>query len=1251
MGSTYTHAISLYRNDQNISQNPVTIGSGVYVHNTTSYYGGDGINGDAEAYWDLTNFGRINGPGTAGVYFAAGGNVHNETGATIYGGLDGVYLNDKPGYQPFIQYHDYGKGIVSNLGTIEGAGRDGVDLTAGGQVTNSALIGGGLNGVYIRGAAGSVQNNGGTITGTNGSGVFLAVGGSVTNFAGSIFGGDDGVLVRGAGPAIVTNDATIMGAAGDGVVLDDGGSVNNASNATIADGLDGIYVIGAPGTISNGGTIRGMAGSGVHLLASGNVSNAKGGYIYGADDGVLLQNQPGTVVNSGAIAGYVGVNLSDGGSATNAASGQITGGGGITVSGAAGTIANHGTIIATAEYTNGRGVLLNNGGYLYNSGLIEANGALAVLTGGATPATVVNNGTIDSNPAGGLYYFSVFLASGGTLANAGLIEGNPGGVAVANAGTIVNSGIIKATGGTGSSGVNLSGGYLLNKQGGYVYGYTFGVYVSGGTGTVVNLGSIVSGGTTAAQGVTFQSDGTVVNGAPDDTSALITGLYAIHSGGAGAVSNYGTINGSFEGVSVNGGLLLNGAGGATNALLTGSFIGASLGFAATTLVNYATVSGFIGALGFSSTTVVNQAGGQIYGYGNAINFGTSSTLRNFGTLSSKDNTVVVGNGSEVYNARGALITATNVSGSTGDGILLADGGSVMNDGSITASGDGISLSGAPGTVQNAGFISGAEDAVSFAGGYANRLIIDPGAVFAGTVNGGDAVAAAAVSTLELASGASTGTLTGLGSQYIGFAQITIDAGAAWQLNGANTIAAGATLAVLSGASLTGTGVLENDGTIVLDPSTMTVAGLTGTGSVEIGAGSTLAVQGTIAGGETVVFGGSSGYLHLDNPGSVTGSVTNFAVGDTIDLAGVNPASVSYSGGTLAFNGGSLALSLAGPGSVNVSSSDDGTAITALCFCANTLILTPSGERPVQDLAIGDLVTTWRGDLRPIAWVGIGKVLATRGRRNAATPVTVRKGALADNVPHRDLRVTKGHAFHLNDVLIPVEFLINHRSIAWDDRAQEVELYHIELESHDVLVANGAPAESYHNDGNRWLFQNAGTGRDLPPLAPCAPVLTGGAVVDRVWRRLLDRAGPRPGVPLTGDPDLHLLVDGRRLDAVRRQGDRYVFRLTGRPDTLRIVSRTGSPQELGLARDPRSLGVAVRQIMVTQGKRVSVIDAADPLLSDGFHAFEEDNGFRWTDGGAVIASDAFAGVTGPCDLVLHIGGTASYVADACVQRAA
>ena len=259
----------------------------------------------------------------------------------------------------------------------------------------------------------------------------------------------------------------------------------------------------------------------------------------------------------------------------------------------------------------------------------------------------------------------------------------------------------------------------------------------------------------------------------------------------------------------------------------------------------------------------------------------------------------------------------------------------------------------------------------------------------------------------------------------------------------------------------------------------------------------------------------------------------------------------------------------------------------------------------------------------------------------ATPVVVCKGALADNVPHRDLRVTKGHSLLIDGVLIPVEFLVNHRSIIWDDRAQEVSIYHVELDTHDVLLAAGAPAEGYRDDGNRWLFRNANSGWDQAPKPPCAPVLTGGPIVDAVWRRLLDRAGPRPGLPLTDDPDLHLLADGRRVDAVFVRPGVHEFRLQETPHELRIVSRAGSPAELGLARDPRSLGIAVRQVRVWQGVHVRLVNAVDASLETGFHNYEPDCAWRWTDGDALLPPAMLAGIEGPFQVELLIGSLAQY----------
>jgi hypothetical protein len=313
-----------------------------------------------------------------------------------------------------------------------------------------------------------------------------------------------------------------------------------------------------------------------------------------------------------------------------------------------------------------------------------------------------------------------------------------------------------------------------------------------------------------------------------------------------------------------------------------------------------------------------------------------------------------------------------------------------------------------------------------------------------------------------------------------------------------------------------------------------------------------------------------------------------------------------------------------------------------CFCRGTRILTDRGEAPVESLSVGDRVNTMSGAARPIVWIGAGSATIVRGRRGAATPILVRKGALADNVPHSDLRITKGHSLHLDGVLVPAEYLVNHRTILWDDHAQTVEFFHIELATHEVLFAEGAAAETYRDDGNRWMFGNANSGFGMSPKHPCAPVLTGGPVVDALWRRLLDRAGPRPGVQTTDDPDLHLLVDGRRVDAAPCAGAWYRFRLATTPSSVRVVSRAAVPQELGLVRDPRPLGVAVQRIVVTQGVRVRTIEADDLTLAEGFHAFEPDNAIRWTNGDAALPVGLFTGFTGSLEIALRLGGRTTYL---------
>ena len=151
--------------------------------------------------------------------------------------------------------------------------------------------------------------------------------------------------------------------------------------------------------------------------------------------------------------------------------------------------------------------------------------------------------------------------------------------------------------------------------------------------------------------------------------------------------------------------------------------------------------------------------------------------------------------------------------------------------------------------------------------------------------------------------------------------------------------------------------------------------------------------------------------------------------------------------------------------------------------------------------------------------------------------------------------------------------------------------------------------------------------------------------------MLDHAGPRALPRLTDDPDLHLLVDGTRVDPQYRHGSLYGFRLPCNPRSVAVDYRSGVPAELGIARDPRSVAVALRQVVVREGGKFMLFDADDERLTMGFHDYEADCHLRWTDGYAELSAKAFARFDRGAEVMLHLGGATRYPDDRASARAA
>ena len=168
-----------------------------------------------------------------------------------------------------------------------------------------------------------------------------------------------------------------------------------------------------------------------------------------------------------------------------------------------------------------------------------------------------------------------------------------------------------------------------------------------------------------------------------------------------------------------------------------------------------------------------------------------------------------------------------------------------------------------------------------------------------------------------------------------------------------------------------------------------------------------------------------------------------------------------------------------------------------CFLFGTRILTPHGEVPVEELTIGALIETLNGPL-PVKWIGrlrLKKVASSSSWHSSVAPIRVARFALHDQYPHRDLYLSPGHSLFVDGVLIPVKHLVNDRSVVraeMDDR-KVIECVHIELETHEVIFAEGAPAETLLVTDGREGFANFVEyerlygSEERPAMKPYAPI--------------------------------------------------------------------------------------------------------------------------------------------------------------------
>jgi hypothetical protein len=619
------------------------------------------------------------------------------------------------------------------------------------------------------------------------------------------------------------------------------------------------------------------------------------------------------------------------------------------------------------------------------------------------------------------------------------------------------------------------------------------ITLAGSVSTEITTGTNSSGQEIIRAGATNFTSGSSKLGNVG-TTATVTNSSTITLTGAGTTFNvYDSLVGSGAFIIENG---------ATLAVdnLTGNDAGQSVVF---------------GTIGASTTPNMLLINDNTSGFGGPITgFGADDAIYLGGSMLPALNP---GEGLALNYTGGVLTVAeSNASGSTVHStVLTVAGTAALSTASFVAleTNRGIEIETAPaqsGKIYSFSLSSSAagdfESPASFVGGVAPGDIIASGEI---------------VSIVAGAASVSSGGVTDNGT--IAVDSTFIDAGS---LIGTGTlsIAAGANATLTGNTTL---GLVINAGTLTLGGTDATPISLASGAQVIIANNfsDSSAITGpgtlTVNSGVTATLAGSSltsvkNYATLDLLGSFTGPInmegngahsavafsgedvtnhtlntvlTNFGTGDTImvesnafPLSGNNDKlAESYNANTEqltvtdATSGASLVMNvqLASGDQANwISVNDvDNTLEVTLCFYPGTALATPAGEVAVENLRAGDLVTTANG-VKPVRWIGQSRVCTRFADPLRSLPIRIRAGALGSGLPKRDLLLSPDHAIFMDGILIQASALVNNISIVREASVPETfTYYHVELETHELLSAEGVPAESFVDNIGRMHFYN------------------------------------------------------------------------------------------------------------------------------------------------------------------------------------
>jgi hypothetical protein len=210
-----------------------------------------------------------------------------------------------------------------------------------------------------------------------------------------------------------------------------------------------------------------------------------------------------------------------------------------------------------------------------------------------------------------------------------------------------------------------------------------------------------------------------------------------------------------------------------------------------------------------------------------------------------------------------------------------------------------------------------------------------------------------------------------------------------------------------------------------------------------------------------------------------GTISGFTGTGTSYTATFTPNANSTTDGVISVASGKFSDAA---GNLNADGADANNTVTItvnttqqsnpICFARGTLIHTTGEAIPVESLTTGSTVQNKSGGIAECRWIGYQRRTPEFAQFQDYLPVKISAGALDDNLPLRDLYLSPDHAVLVDGHLIHAKALVNGKTIVQMTQwAGDIEYYHIETESHEIIYAEGVPCETFIDNVSREQFDN------------------------------------------------------------------------------------------------------------------------------------------------------------------------------------